>query len=137
MGDLTLNFSKHEFDCLHGSIGNKKEILCLAQQLEVLREEIGRKPINILEGGGYRCEACRKLVGSKPTSQHCKSKAADIWVKDISPDNLAKIIYQLIKAGKMKQGGVGVYFKGKGTKKIPFVHYDTRGIGYRWRQKRK
>lgn len=94
----------------------------LAQQLEVLRAEIGDKPIVILSG--YRTVAHNTDVGGAPKSQHLRGRAADIRVAGMTPAEVAAAIERLILGGKMEQGGVGIY--------PTFVHYDTRGTRVRW-----
>jgi len=50
--------------------------------------------------------------------------AADISVKDTTPEKVANTISYLIKQGKMKEGGIGLYSS--------FVHYDIQGKKVRW-----
>ncbi|MCC7289911.1 DUF882 domain-containing protein [bacterium] len=121
---LTKNFTLEEFTCKDGTpvpaelIDNVKE---LAENLQVLRDFLDQ-PVHILSG--YRTEEHNKKVKGKNKSQHLLAKAADITTKTHSPRQLAAIIEHLIMAGKMEQGGLGVY---KG-----FVHYDIRGVKSRW-----
>lgn len=122
---LSKNFTREEFDCKDGTqvpekyIANATEV---AKNLEVLRAEIN-EPV-MITGSGYRTKAHNKKVGGAENSQHLTASAADINAKNYSPKELAKVIERLIKQGKMKQGGIGVY---KG-----FVHYDIRGTAARW-----
>ena len=53
-----------------------------------------------------------------------KAKAADIRIKGMSPEEVREVVISLIKEGKIKKGGVGLYKS--------FVHYDTRGRNARW-----
>lgn len=121
---LTENFSREEFDCKDGTkvpaelMPNLRE---LVKNLQVLREDIG-EPIHV--NSGYRTPAYNKRVGGKPASQHLKAKAADITAKSFTPKQLAARIEKLIAAGKMKQGGIGIY--------PGFTHYDVRGTKARW-----
>ena len=121
---LTANFSKIEFDCNDGSempdevLENVKE---LAQNLQIIRDTIG-KPINI--NSGYRSPSYNKKVGGASKSQHLTGKAGDLRVSGMTPKNLHKVILDLIKQGKICEGGVGLY--------STFVHYDIRGIKARW-----
>lgn len=121
---LTPNFDLEEFHCRDGTkvpaelMPNVRE---LADNLQVLRDEI-REPIHI--NSGYRTKAYNKKVGGVPSSQHIQAKAADITAKNYIPKTLAALIERLIKAGKMKQGGLGIY--------PGFVHYDIRGTKARW-----
>lgn len=121
---LTENFSLKEFECNDGTtipekyINNVKE---LAQNLQVLRDEIGL-PISI--NSSYRNPEYNKRIGGAKFSQHLTASASDIVVRDMTPKKVAKTILKLIKNGKMKEGGVGLY--------NGFVHYDIRGKKARW-----
>tara|TARA_R110001632_G_scaffold1171_5_gene4736 strand:- start:2928 stop:3323 length:396 start_codon:yes stop_codon:yes gene_type:complete len=121
---LTTNFTLREFECNDGTpvpkkyIDNVKE---LAHNLQVLRDEI-KKPISI--NSGYRHSFYNKRIGGAKFSQHLTASASDIVVRDMTPKKLARTILKLIKSGKMKQGGVGLY--------NGFVHYDIRGTKARW-----
>ena len=121
---LTNNFKLQEFGCRDGSLP-EGELLenCreLADNLQVLRDHIG-KPINIISG--YRPPAYNKKIGGAKKSQHLLARAADIKVSGMAPAEVHATVLKLIKAGKMKQGGVGKY--------STFVHYDTRGTAARW-----
>ena len=122
--ELTTNFTLREFECNDGTtvpekyISNVKE---LAHNLQVLRDEIGL-PISI--NSGYRNPKYNKKIGGAKFSQHLTASASDITVRDLTPKKLARTILKLIKAGKMKQGGIGLY--------NGFVHYDIRGTKARW-----
>jgi uncharacterized protein YcbK (DUF882 family) len=121
---LTNNFKLQEFGCRDGSLP-EGELLenCreLAENLQVLRDHI-KKPINIISG--YRPPAYNTKIGGAKKSQHLLARAADIKVSGMAPVEVHATVLQLIKAGKMKQGGVGKY--------STFVHYDTRGTAARW-----
>lgn len=121
---LTKNFALSEFGCRDGSLP-EGELLenCqeLADNLQVLRDHIG-KPINVISG--YRPPAYNKKIGGAKKSQHLLARAADIKVRGMAPAEVHSTILKLIKAGKMKQGGLGKY--------STFVHYDTRGTAARW-----
>lgn len=122
--ELTKNFDLAEFNCNDGTpvppdlMPHVKE---LAKNLQVLRDEI-KEPVRI--NSAYRHEAYNKKIGGVPSSQHILAKAADITAKSYTPKKLAAVIEKLIKAGKMRQGGIGVY--------PGFTHYDIRGVKARW-----
>ncbi|URM37128.1 YcbK family protein [Flavobacterium anhuiense] len=122
---LTKNFDSKEFDCKDGTpvpviyIKNCKEV---AENLQVLRDHLG-VPVRIT-GSGYRTPSHNKKVGGAKQSQHLTCSAADINADGYSPKQLAAEIESLIKSGKMKQGGIGIYPN--------FVHYDIRGTKARW-----
>ena len=121
---LTENFSLHEFRCRDGSdvpeeyMENVRE---LAENLQVLRDYI-QKPITVISG--YRSPSYNKKIDGARRSQHLLAKAGDLIVKGMSPDEVKAAIIHLIKEGKMKKGGVGLY--------THFTHYDVRGFNRRW-----
>jgi len=121
---LTENFSLSEFRCRDGSdvpeemMDHVKE---LAENLQVLRDFIQR-PIIVISG--YRSPKYNRKIGGARRSQHMLAKAADIVVRGMTPDEVKAIIVQLIKEGKMKKGGIGLY--------TTFTHYDVRGANRRW-----
>ena len=124
-----MNFTKHfkikEFNCKDGTpvppqyLSNAKKV---ADQLEVLRAALGDRPIIITSG--YRTPAHNKKVGGVGGSAHLTASAADIVVRGIPPTQVAATIEKLIDAGKMQEGGIGIY--------KTFVHYDIRGTRARW-----
>lgn len=121
---LTKNFTREEFDCKDGTkvpselMDNVQE---LAENIQVLRDYLG-EPVYVTSG--YRTPAYNKRVGGKPKSRHLKAQAGDLTAKSKTPKQLHAIIERLIKAGKMRQGGLGLY--------AGFVHYDIRGYKARW-----
>ena len=127
MSELTNNFQLHEFACndkAHTPVPTEliQNVQELANNLQVLRDFIN-EPIHI--NSGYRTESYNKATkGSSPKSQHLLAKAGDMTTKSYTPKQLAAIIKKLIKQGKMKQGGVGIY--------PSFCHYDIRGTAARW-----
>lgn len=123
---LTKNFALSEFAC-HDAKNTpvpkkyRGNVQQLAENLQVLRDDLG---VPVFVVSGYRTDAYNKAVGGAKLSQHKKAKAGDITAKGFTPKEIGARIEKLIKAGKMKQGGLGIY---KG-----FVHYDTRGRRARW-----
>lgn len=121
---LTQNFKLEEFACKDGTpvpaeyLANVQE---LAANLQVLRDNIG-KPITIMSG--FRTVAYNTKCGGEPKSQHLEAKAADIQVAGMTPKEVCNAVKLLIGAGKIKQGGVGLY--------DGWVHYDVRGTRARW-----
>jgi len=126
MAKITENFSLHEFKCKDGSdVPNEylPNVIELAKNLQVLRDEIN-KPITI--NSAYRSPKYNAKVGGAKNSQHLVAKASDLRVSGVTPRELANVIERLIKEGKMKQGGIGVY--------KTFVHYDIYFDGKRARR---
>lgn len=121
---LTENFSLWEFRCRDGTdvpeeyMDNVQE---LAENLQVLRDYIG-KPITVISG--YRSPKYNRKIGGARRSQHMTAKAGDLIVKGMTPDEVKDAILHLIKEGKMKKGGIGLY--------THFTHYDVRGFNRRW-----
>ena len=121
---LTKNFSLWEFRCKDGTdvpdeyLENVKE---LAENLQVLRDYID-KPIHVISG--YRSPKYNRKIGGARRSQHMTAKAGDLIVKGMTPDEVKGAILHLIKEGKMKKGGIGLY--------TYFTHYDVRGFNRRW-----
>lgn len=123
-GQLTTNFHIREFKCKDGSKvpeALEANVRLLSEQLQALRDFIGI-PIHL--NSAYRTEAYNASIGGSPKSQHKLAKAADLVTVKYTPAELADIIKNLIKEGKMMQGGVGVY--------PSFVHYDCRNVEARW-----
>jgi len=125
--NLSKNFKKSEFKCRDGTdvpdelMDNLKE---LVENLQIIRNYIN-EPMHIISG--YRTPKYNRKIGGARRSQHMKAKAADIIVKGMRSTKLRKIIISLIKEGKIKKGGVGLYRS--------FVHYDVRGRNARWKGK--
>jgi len=97
----------------------------LLTNLQVLREVLN-KGISIMSG--YRSPERNATVGGAKNSQHMYANAADIQVSGVSPKIVYDTCEKLIKEGKMKQGGLGIY--------DTWVHYDTRGTKARWDERK-
>ena len=122
---LSKNFKKTEFKCRDGSAVPEdlmSNLIELVKNLQIIRDHIG-KPMHIISG--YRSPKYNRKIGGARKSQHMKARAADIVVKNLKPQELREVIINLIKEGKIKKGGVGLYRS--------FVHYDTRGWNARWK----
>jgi GH24 family phage-related lysozyme (muramidase) len=102
-------------------------IQILMEQLEVLRAEVGA-PIRI--HSGYRSPAHNASVGGAKKSQHLCGQAADITISGLTARQIYDRIESLIAAGRMMQGGLGLY--DGPDRQTPFVHYDIRGSRARW-----
>lgn len=109
------HFTGKEFRCKDGT----KEFLFCPNLIEVL-EEIRKhfdKPVII--NSGYRTPWWNVRVGGAENSYHCKGMAADIRIKGVSTDEIAKYASEIMK----NQGGVIRYTN--------FVHVDVREKYYR------
>jgi len=121
---LSANFDLKEFESGDGKQPSEeilKNLTELAKNLEVLRSHL-KAPIKITSG--YRSKEHNAKIGGALNSYHCLGMAADIQVQGIKPKDVAKAIELLIKDGKMKQGGLGIY--------STWIHYDKRGTKARW-----
>jgi len=120
---LTENFNLSELECKCGcSMPDfvKKNIIELAENLQVLRDTVGRLDLT----NAYRCKEHNADVGGAVNSQHLKGKAADVKSSTMSPSEIAVIVDDLMKSEKFKLGGVGIY--------NTFTHVDIRGSRARW-----
>lgn len=116
---LTANFSKSEFESKDGSpmpLDVLQNIQVLAEQLQVIRDEIGQ-PITITSG--WRSAAHNARIGGAKHSYHVRGMAADIQVAGMHPMDVKKIILKLMNEGKILKGGVKAYKS--------WTHMDTRG----------
>jgi len=79
MGDLTTDFSRHEFRCKCGCglYIHRNELIT---DLQVLRN---RTNIRINVNSGCRCTKHNKDVGGSPSSSHLSGWAADITCADM------------------------------------------------------
>ena len=111
-------FNKHNFPLTETILRNIQE---LAKNLQVLRDEV-KKPIKITSG--FRDPSFNKKIGGATQSRHITGQAADLKIEGYTPKQVASIIEKLIAAGKMKQGGLGIY--------STWIHYDVRGTAARW-----
>lgn len=121
---LTEHFDLDEFACHDGAPVPSEympNVTKLAQALEVLRAYLG-KPITI--ASGYRTKAWNDAHGGAEHSQHMTASAADLVIAGTGPAATKAALEQLIKDGKIPQGGIGLY--------TSFCHYDVRGTAARW-----
>lgn len=121
---LTKNFVLSEFNCHDDTQVPDKlipNVQQLANNLQVIRDEI-KQPLQILSG--YRTPTWNKKVGGVSNSMHLKGFAADLTTKTLTPKQLHSVILNLIKEGRISEGGVGLY--------PGFVHYDCRKVKARW-----
>ncbi|MEW6233834.1 MAG: D-Ala-D-Ala carboxypeptidase family metallohydrolase [Candidatus Omnitrophota bacterium] len=115
---LSEHFTLEEFACRCGC-GEADADPRLIASLEALREAV-HAPIHI--NSGRRCEKQNKKVGGSPNSQHLTGKAADIWMENVTPQEIAR---QAAEIEAFRKGGIGVY--------PSFVHLDVRPNGpARW-----
>lgn len=113
----TKHFKDKEFACKCGNCNLIKISTELKAILELVRVKFD-SPVIITSG--YRCPAHNNRVGGAPKSKHVEGIAADIKVKNVSPDS----VYEFLNETFPNQYGLGLY---KG-----WVHVDTRPTKARW-----
>lgn len=113
---LSANFTVKEFACKDGS----DKILIdtdLVLTLQKIRDHFG-KAVTI--NSAYRNPNYNKKIGGVSNSQHTKGTAADIVVKGVAPEEVAKYAEYIMP----NAGGIGLY--------PSFVHVDVRAKRSRW-----
>lgn len=126
---ITEHFTWREFACHNGTpVPPEYQAYArdLAEQLEVIREAVGF-PLEVISA--YRTPMYNRSIKGAKRSQHMLCKAADIRCAAVPPSVIYAKIEQLHVAGKIMQGGLGIYDK--------FVHYDIRGVHKRWDKRTK
>ena len=96
MGDLTKNFSRHEFACKDncGYDNINPRVVYMAQ---VIRDALG-EPISI--NSGCRCAKRNAAVGGVKDSYHTTGQAADLYT-NVGSARLFEVIARLFAAGKL------------------------------------
>ena len=120
---LTTNFDLSEFNKHNFAISDTvfQNIFALAKNLQVLRDEV-KKPIKITSG--YRNAEFNAKIKGAIKSRHITGEAADFKIAGMTPKQVAAVIEKLIAAGKMEDGGLGIY--------STWIHYDHRNVKARW-----
>ena len=116
---LSKHFQVKEFACKDGNdtVWVAEELLDV---LESIRAQAGGKPMTVLSG--YRTPSYNTKVGGAEYSQHVYGTAADICVKGVDVNTLAKYA----RIAMPERGGVGLYVK------QGFVHVDVRAEKADW-----
>ena len=120
MGDLSKNFSRHEFACR--CCGRAEINQRLVDALQELRDLAGL-PVRVTSG--YRCPEHNRAIGGATRSQHLLGTAADIVVRGMTPAEMYRLAEDI---EAFHNGGIGVY-PDKG-----FIHVDVRDGRARWGQ---
>jgi len=120
MGDLTKNFSRHEFAC--HCCGEVKVDMRLVEALQKLRDLAG-VPIRVVSG--YRCPKHNAEVGGAKNSYHLRGMAADIVIGELDVYRMALLAEQI---EEFRGGGLGIY----PDVNPPFIHVDVRDGRARW-----
>jgi len=105
----------HYPDCtkLHPN-GIPKKLLELLEDIRVHFNQ----PVTV--DSGFRCHGRNEDVRGEDQSQHLLGTAADIRVRDISPDEVLEYARKILKG----KGGLGAY--------TTFTHIDVRKGKSRW-----
>ena len=116
---LSKHFQAKEFACRDSSdtVWVAEELLDV---LESIRAQAGGKPMTVLSG--YRTPSYNTKVGGAEYSQHVYGTAADICVKGVDVNTLAKYA----RIAMPERGGVGIYVK------QGFCHVDVREARADW-----
>ncbi len=116
------NFGRHEFACNCGCGFDAVDIELLGV-LQIVREHFNRS-VHITSG--CRCEARnRDTRGAAHKSQHPRAKAADFWVRDTHPDDVA----DFLESKYPHKYGIGRYSNR--------THIDVRWQKARWDRRKK
>ena len=106
--------------------------------LDPIRDHF-RLPVTV--NSGFRCEELNKALGSKPTSQHCQGRAADIEIVTVSNLDLAKwisenmdfdqLILEFHTVGDPRSGWVHVSWSSRETnrRQVLTINKDGTSIG--------
>lgn len=118
MGDLTANFSRHEFRCKCGC-GFDDVSPDLVKGLQQLRDLCGRP---VIVNSACRCPEHNRRVGGAAKSRHLEGKAADIVIRGLTPRQMADLAEQI----DVFQKGAILIYPARG-----FIHVDVRGARVR------
>ena len=116
MGDISANFSRHEFACKCGCGFDTVDTVQL-QNMEALRQHYG---VTVTVNSGCRCPAYNMTVGGAPNSQHLLARATDFTVEGVEPEEVQDYIDRIWP----DQFGMGRY--------NTFTHLDSRPGKARW-----
>jgi uncharacterized protein YcbK (DUF882 family) len=121
---LTPHFLLSELACHNGEPVPEKYLdnaRAICERAEVLRRAIGGPLIVV---SGYRSPSYNRRIGGATRSQHMTASALDLVSRTMSAAKLRAIYLELIKGGKVLDGGVGTY--------PGFLHIDI-GPARRWK----
>lgn len=122
MTKLTRNFSLEELACHDGTpvpAEFRKNALEVCKRAQALRNVTGP----LIVTSGYRTRPYNKRVGGVKGSQHLTASALDLCSREFTPAQLADKYLELVHAGVIPDGGLGVY--------PGWIHIDT-GRARRW-----
>ena len=108
------HFILREFECpcCHRVMLDSK----LIDVLEHIRARLGGRPVIVTSG--YRCPEHNELIGGAPNSDHLYGWAADIVIRGIEPEELAKVVRLYLPHGR-----IGTY-SNKSCVHVGVMHRD-------------
>lgn len=112
---ISPHFTREEFACSCGCGMDTVD----AELLEILEDVRFHFNSPVTVTSGNRCVAKNREAGGANDSQHLRSRAADIKVKDVHPED----VYNYLDL-KHTHIGLGLYSS--------WVHVDSRGSKARW-----
>lgn len=116
MGDLTKNFSRHEFACKCGCGFDTVDY----ELVTVLQDVADHFKEQVIITSACRCKSYNELVGGSKASKHKLGIAADIVVLNTEPYH----VYDYLNVKYFDRYGIGKYEE--------FTHIDVRGNKARW-----
>jgi len=114
MGDLSKNFSMHEFACQCGQCGSTGAEMepTLITKLQQLRDFYGQP---LIINSAFRCKDYNLAIGGAPASRHMTGEAVDIQC------GFAGMRHHIVRLAMLLNfGGVGIA--------NTFVHLDVRPL---------
>lgn len=122
MGDISTNFSWHEFHCHDNTpvppMYKDNVKMLVAEVLQPLRDALG---MSIKIVSGYRTPEYNKNCGGVENSQHLLGRAADIAINGLSTIETNYLVrgFMIARHALTGQGGGVGWYKG-------FTHVDIR-----------
>ena len=119
MGDLSKNFSRHEFACKCGCGFDTVDTVLLW----ILQELSNHFNSPVLISSACRCPSHNFKSDGSENSQHLYGKAADFTVKGIPPEQVQEYLHLKYPA----KYGIGLYYN--------FTHFDVRNHCATWSER--
>lgn len=114
---LSENLTRSEFKCNCGKCDYDTVDIELIGVIQDVRDHF-KSSVKITSGN--RCPAYNEEIGGASKSYHPRGRAADIQVKNVSPDD----VHEYLSNKYQDQYGIGKY--------NTFTHIDTRSNKARW-----
>lgn len=118
MGDLTKDFSQHEFKCKCkcDEVVIHRDLLYGLQNLRKIADA------KVIIKSAFRCSKHNEAIGGAKNSYHVQGKAADIVIEGKSLKEMYSLAFLI---PEFRNGGIGLYPEG-------FIHVDVRESPGRW-----